>query len=191
MLTHITPEHLRSWGADAHLIEAFAGLQSLTPAEVLDLDLPAEDRLWVVLRPEVLCERSMRLIACDVATWVLRHYEAYRPDDDRPRRAIETARRFAVGEATQKELEFAAESARYAAYAARAGARGAAWSAAFSAERSAAEAAAWAARDAAWAARAGARTIEAARAAEVNQWFRTLDIVRGYLARESSGDGHA
>jgi len=72
--------------------------------------------------------------------------------DPRSRNSVEVAERYAIGEATKKELAAARDAARAAA---RAGARTGAWAAA----RDAARAAAWdAARAAAWAAaRAGAR----------------------------------
>ena len=108
-------------------------------------------------------ERTQRLFACDCAEHVLSIYEREYPDDGRPRKAIEVARRFADGEATPEELA-AAERAAWAA--ARAAAERAAWAAA----RDAAERAAWAAardaaRDAAWAA-AWDAAWDAARAAE-------------------------
>jgi hypothetical protein len=121
-------------------------------------------------------ERTARLFACDCAEHVLSLYEAKYPDDDRPRKAIEVARRYAEGTATREELA-AAGAAAWAA--ARAAAGAAAWAAvraaAEAAARAAAGAAAWAAawaaslaasRDAAEAARDAA---EAARAAE-QQW---------------------
>jgi hypothetical protein len=81
-------------------------------------------------------DRTLRLFACDCAERTLPLFETERPDDTRPRLAIETARRFADGKATREEL---------------ATARSAAWSAAESAAGYAAESAAWsAARSAAW-----------------------------------------
>jgi len=57
-------------------------------------------------------ERIMRLFACDCAEHVLQFYEQKYPDDKRPRRAIEIARKFAKGEATQKELHDVWNAAR-------------------------------------------------------------------------------
>ena len=75
-------------------------------------------------------ERTARLFACDCAEHNLKYYEKEYPQDSRPRNAIEVARKYALGKATEKELDAA---------------RAAAWAAA--------QAAAWdAARDAAWAA---------------------------------------
>ena len=85
-------------------------------------------------------DKSLRLFACDVAQSVLHIFEEKYPDDLRPRQAIEVARRFANGDATQEEL-YAARSAAWAAWdaewAARDAwyARAAAWYAAWAAAR--------------------------------------------------------
>ena len=110
-------------------------------------------------------ERAARLFACDCAERVLPLYETKYPDDTRPRHAIEVARRYAHGNATDEELAAAWDAAGDAAWAA---AWGAAWGAAWAAARGAAWAAAWAAAggaawDAAWAAaRAAASAAERA-----------------------------
>jgi hypothetical protein len=75
-------------------------------------------------------DRIARLFACDCAERVLPLYEKNYPDDKRPRYAVEVARLFADGKATQTEL---------------AAAGAAAWDAAGNAAGNAAEAAAWAA----------------------------------------------
>ena len=127
----------------------------------------------IIRRLDTWNEHTARLFACDCAERVLPIFESICPDDDRPRRAIETARRYAVGEATADELA-AARAAAAAWAAARAAAGDAAWAAAAAAwaaaraaaaaARAAARAAAWAARaaagDAAWAARAAAGDAE-------------------------------
>ncbi len=117
-------------------------------------------------------ERTARLFACDCAERVLPIFERQYPADGRPRMAVDTARRFAEGQATREELAAAGVAARDAAWdavwaaagaaprdaaraaardAARAAARVAAWAAAWDAARAAAKVAAWAAAwDAAW-----------------------------------------
>jgi hypothetical protein len=85
-------------------------------------------RLRIVERFEAWNDRTARLFAADCAERVLPLFEEACPGDDRPRRAIETARLFADGAAT-------------------AAARDAAWEAAWAA---AGDAAGAAARDAAW-----------------------------------------
>ena len=104
----------------------------------------------VRLAGPVDASRELRLFAADCAERVLPIFEKRYPGDDRPRKAIEVARRFAEGEATQKEMRAAREAAGDAAWAAREAAGDAAWDAAW-----AAWASAWdAAKDAAWDARA-------------------------------------
>ena len=93
----------------------------------------------------VTTEQNLRLFACDVAEDVLHLFEGERPNDSRPRDAIEVARRYANGNATQDERD-AARDAAWAA--ARAAAGDAAWAAAWDAAWAAAGGAAWAA---AWA----------------------------------------
>jgi hypothetical protein len=121
--------------------------------------------------------RVARLFACDCAEHVLPIFETERPDDPRPRQAIEVARRYANSEATDKQLAAtrrAAWTAAEAAWAAgvagdagaardaaRVAARVAAW-AARAAARAAAWAAAWDAWDAATAAKAAARVAAGA-----------------------------
>lgn len=104
----------------------------------------------IVRRVEAWDERTARLFAADCAAHVLPIWEAERPDDDRPRRAIETARRYANGEATGDELTAAQAAAWDAAFAAaEAAARAAARAAAWDDARAAAWYAAWAAAEAA------------------------------------------
>ncbi len=74
-------------------------------------------------------DRELRLFACDCA-------ERDQPNNKRPRKAIEVARRFANGQATQEELTAAWDAARDAA-------RDAAWDAAWNAARNAVRDAAW------------------------------------------------
>ena len=89
-------------------------------------------------------DRNLRLFACDCAERVLPIFEKYYPDDKRTRQAIETARRYANGEATQKELAAARAAAGAAVWAAAWAAAGdAAGDAARAAAGDAAGAAAW------------------------------------------------
>ncbi|MBC7350451.1 MAG: hypothetical protein H5U05_10820 [Candidatus Aminicenantes bacterium] len=116
-------------------------------------------------------ERTARLFACDCAERVLPLYEA-RYDDDRPRKAIETARRYAEGKADVEELAAARAAAWEAALnasrdASRAAAWAAAWAAVWAAEEAVWAAARAAAEDAAWAA-AWAASLNASRAAALN-----------------------
>jgi len=76
--------------------------------------------------------RTARLFAADCAEHVLPVFEKKRPRNDRPRRAIATARAFAEGKASHDDLNAARAGARATA---RAGAGAAAWDAAGDAER--------------------------------------------------------
>ena len=98
----------------------------------------AEARTWAKTQPDLqtvwtACKRSdwmiwllarttldqddprLRLMACDFAEAVLKDVPE---GEDRPRRAIEVARRFAAGEASQEEMAAARDAARAAAWAA-------------------------------------------------------------------------
>ena len=110
-------------------------------------------------------ERTARLFACDCAERIV-HFCG---DDDRPRNAIEVARRYANGKATDEELA-AARAAAWAA--AGAAAWAAAWDAAWAAARAAARDAA---RDAAWAA-AWAAAWDAERVWQTARLMEYLDV---------------
>jgi len=180
----ITINELMSWHPcySRAEVEAIAnGHPEMTALEVLRLDIPISDRLWVVLRQEVLDDKTLRLFAFACAERVLPIYEVSYPDDMRPRNAIETARRYADGEATKEELEAAVDAARDAARAAAyaacaAAAARAAWDAAYAA--CAVYAAGDAARDAArvaaratvWAVQDAACAVQGAAQHNERQW---------------------
>ena len=125
-----------------HMKEALGGTKNYGLDTPIPLDkvlevCGLENALWalrIVIEP---ADRELRLFACDCAERVLPIFEKQHPDDKRPRETIETSRRFALGGATQQELEAARDAAWDAAWDA--------WNAAW-----AARAAAWAAWDAAW-----------------------------------------
>ena len=137
-------------------------------------------------------DRTARLFACDCAERVLGLFESKYPGDMRPRKAIEVARCFAVGKASQAELEAAWSAARSAARNADGGpAENAAWSASYAAWRAirnAAGEAASAARDAAAWNAVGDATGDVAREAawdamDAEQKWQTKRLVR-YLSGE-------
>ncbi len=165
---------------------------------ILDLldkkEIPFKDRLWAIMRTELVSEKLMRLFA----VWCARQVQ-HLMNDERSLKALDVAEKFANGLVSSEKLDAARAAARDAAWdaaraaawaAARAAARDAAWDAARDAARDAAwdaarDAARAAARDAAWdAARAAAR--DAARAAA---WAAQENKLREMiLAGIESGD---
>ena len=118
-----------------------------------------------------LSERTLRLFAVDCAEHVLPIWTANYPDDDRPAKAIEAARRFALGEISEDAARATANAAAYAANDAAAYAANAAAYAAYAAANAAANAAAYAAYAAAnAAANAAAYAAYAANAANATAY---------------------
>ena len=79
-------------------------------SEVLEI-CGLDDALWclrIIIEPT---NREIRLFACDCAERGLSLFENQYPKDNRPRQAIEMARRFAKGETTQAELYAAGDAA--------------------------------------------------------------------------------
>ena len=135
-----------------------------------------DDALWA-LRAVKGHEKDLRLFACRCARLVLPIFEEKYPEDDRPRKAIEAAEAFALGQIDKAELAKAAADAAYvAAHAAACVAADAAADAAYFAADAAACAAACAAADAT----ADAAAYDAAYAAkreEIEKLF--LGMCRG------------
>ena len=124
-----------------------------TALDILRLDtVPPGDRLWVVLRSEIIDDKTMRLFA----VWCARSVQ-HLMSDPRSVAAIDVAEKFANGNATEAELVAARTEAWAAWETMRAGAgeetmRGMAEAAA----RSAVETVALSAQMAAWSASSGA-----------------------------------
>lgn len=135
-----------------------------TIIDILNLDnMTFEDKIWVVLRTELISDKVMRLFA----VWAYRQcLEFTSPPDPRSINATNIAEQYALGNATKEELKSAEESA-WAAWDTALSARLAAessskavWSAAVSAESAARSAArctdesatkaAWSAARCAW-----------------------------------------
>ncbi|MGD8453631.1 MAG: hypothetical protein PVJ57_17595 [Phycisphaerae bacterium] len=90
----------------------------LTPLEVCGLEVPSRDRLWVLLRDEIVPIRTMLLLACRWAYGVQPIYDRWHPDDRRVRDGIRVARRYVLGQteatalsAVEKRLIAAAAAA--------------------------------------------------------------------------------
>ena len=135
-------------------IRSYGRTTPIQVSKVLDI-CGIDDCFWVIERAALNedYERELRLLACDYAERVLSIFESEYPGGHRPRRAIETARRYATGDASKEELADASASAIAAAEAAAKAAKAAtwaAWAAASAATWTATSAATWAAI---WAAR--------------------------------------
>ena len=94
------------------LIERYVFNPQITAAEILELDLPAKNRVEALLQPEFLTEAQLRQLACDFAEHVLPIFEARASDDRRPRRCVEVARLHLAGNATWQELQAVVRDAR-------------------------------------------------------------------------------
>jgi hypothetical protein len=150
-----------------HLSEDWTG----TVLDIVMLDkIPWEDRLWVVMRSDLLSDKLMRLFA----VWCARQVQ-HLMTDARSLNALDVAEKFANGLVGYEELNSACDAARAAAAAAwaawadaAADAARAAWAAARAAD-AAADAARADAAWAAWAADAARAAWAAARAAQKDQ----------------------
>ena len=120
--------------------------------------IPAEDRLWAVLREKFIPTPILHEFACRCAEDALSRIDN---PDPRSINAIVVKRRWIAGEATDEELAAAEAAAWVARTSAQDAAEAAAWVARTSAQ-DAVEAATLAARTATWAARTAAWAAQAA-----------------------------
>ena len=97
------------------LVEFLNYGDSIAVVEVRGAEVVGDDKRATaemrILRHTKWDERRARLFACDCAERVLPIYENIHPGDTRPRKAIETTRKFANGEATAEELAAAWDAA--------------------------------------------------------------------------------
>ena len=98
-----TIEDIRSWkpcyDPGRHLAEGWSG----TCVDILSNDkIPFDDRLWVVLRPELVSDCTMRLFA----VWCVRRCEKFVPENERGNfnATLDVCQRFAMGKASREEL---------------------------------------------------------------------------------------
>ena len=104
--------HSPCWPDAAERLPRLLGPEGLTLRECLDVPGASdEDKVWLATRKGACSERVQRLFAAACAESVLHLFEAARPDDERPRVAIQTAVAFALGQATAEELAAAARAA--------------------------------------------------------------------------------
>ena len=142
------PCWLKTEEGAARLKKIGARKERWTASDILALDdVSAEDKLWAVLREELIDARILHEFACWCAEDALSHVENA---DERSWNAIKVKRAWLRGEASDAELAAAWSAAEAAAWSA---ARAAAWSAAWSAARTVCRAveldAAWSAAEAA------------------------------------------
>ena len=127
------PCWLKTEGGAARLKKIGARKERWTALDILALDdVDAEDKLWAVLREELIDVRILHEFACWCAEDALSHVENA---DERSWNAIKVKRAWLRGEASDAERSAAEDAARaaerYVAWsAARSAARSAAWSAA-------------------------------------------------------------
>jgi hypothetical protein len=190
----VTATQIMSWEPcdrypEKRVKELFSGRKYLTALDVLELDIPSEDKLWAVLRKEMIPEKTLHEFACQVAeNALLKERERGREPHEASWKAIEVKRAWLEGKATDEELAAARAAARDAAWdaaraAARDAARAAAWDAAWAAARAAARDAAWdAAWAAAWAAAWDAAWDAAWAAAWAAAWDEQVEILKKYLS---------
>lgn len=81
----ITAEESRS------LREKLVHSRRITAAEILDLDLPAKNRVEALLRPEFLNDGWLRELACEFAGHTLHIFEEAAPGDRRPHQCLNDA----------------------------------------------------------------------------------------------------
>ena len=94
------------------LIERSVLLPQITASEILELDLPAKNRVEAVLQPEFLTEMQLCALACDFAEHTVHIFEAHAPEDPYPRRCIEIARLHLARRASVHELRAAIRDAK-------------------------------------------------------------------------------
>lgn len=94
--------------------------EPLTLLKILEIN-GFEDAIWALRCIESKYDNATRLFACFCARYVLDIFEREYPNDNRPRKAIEVAERFAYGFATERKLAKVSAAALGAAQEARHG----------------------------------------------------------------------
>lgn len=89
----------------------FASRPVFTATEILELDLPARNRVDALLRPEFLSERQLRELACDFAEHTLPIFESRAPRDRHPRKCLEIARLHLMSVSSSEEMQKAISEA--------------------------------------------------------------------------------
>lgn len=103
----ITRKQLQAWGAcySAAEIAELVPLEGITPAQIITLDIPDEDKLWVLLHDPILPVNELRLLAC---TWASKACRLAKIDSNPIiKNAIKVARSHARGLASDADLYIA------------------------------------------------------------------------------------
>jgi len=100
------PEHILEW-IEAQLFEV-----EINGRHVHGYDKTVAQKMRLLRKVDAWNDKTARLFACYCARDGLPLFEKDYPNDNRPRVAIETAERYANGEATIEELTAALASAR-------------------------------------------------------------------------------
>jgi hypothetical protein len=116
----LTLTEIRAWKPCYDPNKYLPGEWQGTALDILNLkECPFPDRLWVIMRTDLVSEKLMRLFA----VWCARQVQ-HLMKDERSLKALDVAEAFANGKATKEELDAAGDAARDAAGDA---ARAAAW----------------------------------------------------------------
>jgi hypothetical protein len=65
----ITYDNIKEWGHSDQKLKQVMG-NGKTPKEIFDLDLPNILKLWILLREEIMGQKELQLLVCDIAEHV-------------------------------------------------------------------------------------------------------------------------
>lgn len=96
--------------------ELFAGRESMNVDDLLELDISARDKLWVILRPDIIPEKGLHELACIYAEEALNCERAAGCEPDPALwAAIAAKRAWLRGDIADEQLHAARDAARHAA----------------------------------------------------------------------------
>lgn len=121
----VTVDDVMSWGpcekySCEYVTELFAGRESVTALDILDMDIWDMDKLKAVLRPEFIKDKVLLLLACEFVERTLYLFnEAYPNSGRQPQKTMRIVRQWMAGRASQDQLTQAVadawDTAQYAA----------------------------------------------------------------------------
>ena len=117
MLTAITVKMIMQWNScedysEERVRQLFGDRESVSLLEVCNAEhIPVVDRLWLLLREEIIPAPVLHEFACWCAERALPAWEKRCPGDNRPRLAIEAKRAWLRGGETDEELAAARSAA--------------------------------------------------------------------------------